>query len=92
MKTTSQRRYEAKRRRNTVTKEGEYGTLYLYEIHYTDSDDPGCPVFTTRKWGYDLNHVYDKWYAGDCDGWKIVSIKRVAEAGIQADKAELHNG
>lgn len=78
------------RHENTVTKEGAHGTLYLYEIRYTDSDDEGCSVFTTRKWAYDMSHLYDRWYEGDCDGWKIVSVKRVAEAGIQAHKSELH--
>lgn len=79
-------------KRNAVTKQGKYGTLYLYEIVYTDLDDPCCPDFTTRMWGYDAEHVQERFYNTDDPDWRIKSLKRVPEAGIMADKAELLRG
>lgn len=61
-----------------VSKPGRYGTLYLFELEYTDSADGGCPVFKTRKWAYDTDAVYLAWDDSlNSEGWTLLGVKRV---------------
>lgn len=67
------------------TKPGKYGTLYLYEIEYTDDTDPsGFGTDHVRYWAYDPEHAIDKWYNsadGDC-GWRLLTIACVPESNL----------
>jgi hypothetical protein len=67
----------------TMTKRGEYGTLYRYEITYTDPCDDGIGELTQRTWAYSIEHALDKFYgAPDGDtGWKALRIARMPESG-----------
>ena len=79
-----------------ITKPGKHGTLYLYEIAYTDRPerDDGQPYYndTQRVWAYDLDHAVEKFYdAEDSDGWRATSITRVPEGGSPAlRRAPVH--
>lgn len=71
----------------TVTKPGKYGTLFLYEIAYTDRPerDDGQPYYsgTQRTWAYSIEHAVEKFYnAEDADGWRATSIRRVPRSGL----------
>ncbi len=69
-----------------TTKPGKHGTLYLYELTYTDTSDPGMGESTTRLWAYNLEHVEDKFYgAPDTDGWTLLRAARVP-----ADSSSMH--
>ena len=70
-----------------MSKQGEYGTLYLYEIAYCDVHDSDI-AFTTRVWAYDAEHALDKFFGGE-EGWRATSWKRVPENGF-AHRAEEH--
>jgi len=62
----------------TQTMKGPHGTLYRYQIIYTDLD-PACPRFKWRCWAYDQEHaraLFDETGA-DPDDWRIISIKRI---------------
>jgi hypothetical protein len=63
-----------------MTKPGQYGTLYLYEVTYSDDQRDGQPSYTgtQRVWRYSLEHVHDAFHdAPDADGWYIVKASRV---------------
>lgn len=65
-----------------VTKPGAHGTLYLYELTYTDESDPGIGELKQRMWAYSLEHVSDKFYtAEDADGWTLLRAARVPVSG-----------
>jgi hypothetical protein len=63
------------------TKPGKYGTLYLYELEYTDGGDRGMGVLHSRVWRYSLEHVQDAFYEGSDGGWVLLSAARVPEEG-----------
>jgi hypothetical protein len=64
---------------NAITKPGEHGTLYLYEIKYTDPSDSDCMgTMSQRVFAYNTEHALDKFYNSvDADGWKALSTSRV---------------
>ena len=68
-----------------LTKPGRYGTLYRYRIMYRGTeDDPGQLDQPWHCWAYNLEHAEEKFYdCGDDDGWRIVSLARVSDAGSQ---------
>jgi len=67
---------------NPTTKPGKHGTLYLYEIKYTDPSDEGMGEMSMRRWAYNLEHVEERFYEGPgSEGWQIISIARVPESG-----------
>jgi len=68
---------------SAVTKPGRYGTLYLYIIRYTDKHDYACPIFESRMWAYNLEHVSDRFDDSDDDGWKILTIERARDDGLR---------
>ena len=56
------------RGRKLLTKAGRYGTLYRYEVPYTDPWDPGFPpYFTWRCWAYSREHALLKFEDGHED-------------------------
>ena len=57
-----------------MPKPGKYGTLYRYEITYSD-DDPGAPVQTWRTWAYSIEDAIDRFYDSD-NGWRAPSVSR----------------
>ena len=69
-----------------TTRPGKFGTLYLYELTYTDTSDSGMGELTCRLWAYNLEHAEDKFYgAPDADGWTLLSAARVP-----ADSSSMH--
>lgn len=52
-------------------KDGEHGTLFLYQIEYVDSADRDnrgrCKI-----WGYTAEDALDEFYSHPDDGWKHV--------------------
>lgn len=65
-----------------TTKQGKHGTLYLYELAYTDRDDDCCPEFTERVWRYSLEHVQFAWdESSRADGWTLLRAARVPKEG-----------
>lgn len=65
-----------------VTKKGEYGTLYLYEIEFDEGGDPdpGEPPWMnkTKLYGYDRDHAIERFYDSYYDlnpGNSSVTIK-----------------
>lgn len=76
--------------RRATTKPGAHGTLYLYEIIYTDPSEPGMGRMSTRMWAYNLEHVEQKFYDSG-DGWEIISIARVPEGGGSTHRAARHH-
>lgn len=71
-----------------ATKQGKYGTLYLFEISYRDRFDP-FNTGTSRYWAYDSEHAVEKFYdSEDSDGWEATSFKRVPEHGLMHRAAE----
>jgi len=75
-----------------TTKKGKHGTLYLYEIEYSDQDDPGCPIFVKRSWGYSKDHVAERWMESSSEdpGWKLISIATVPETGVIRSREKIH--
>lgn len=75
-----------------VTKPGRHGTLYLYAVTYEDRHEP-VGRDTIRLWGYNLDHVEDRFYDESSDqegdGWIIVSIARVL-ARVSQHRAIQH--
>lgn len=65
------------------TKPGAHRTLSLYEIEYRD-DAPGCPTLRLRLWGYDREHVLDRFAESDSDGWTVLRVARVEDGRIKA--------
>jgi hypothetical protein len=60
----------------TPTKPGKHGTLYLYEIKYTD-DDPGFGENSWFTYAYNEDHAYERWQDSNVDvGFKFKSIGR----------------
>ena len=73
-----------------ITKPGMHGTLFRYAIDYTDSHNPCCPIFTQCVWAYNLEHAEIKFFdSPDADGWKIITLRRLAE-GITQHRAVKH--
>src|SRR5262245_22887872 len=62
-----------------TSKPGKHGTLYKYQIEYTDKSDPGAPIFEWNTFAYSIDHAADKFYDSDDTGWTILSIARVQE-------------
>jgi hypothetical protein len=62
------------------SKPGEHGTLYLYNIRYDDANvtNSGRPPMWSQLWGYNEEHVRDRFFDGD-DSWQILGIERVKE-------------
>ena len=76
---------------NAHTKPGKYGTLYLYEITYTDSSDAGCGEMTARVWRYSLEHVVDAFdQSHDSDGWNLLRAARVPLTGGMHRAVQRH--
>ena len=69
---------------NATTKPGQHGTLYLYEITYTDPSDDCIGELKQRMWAYNIEHALDRFYSAiDADGWKALHVARVpAEGGM----------
>lgn len=68
-----------------VTKQGEHGTLYLYEIEFDEGGDPdpGEPPWMskTKLYGYDREHAIERFYDSYYDlnpGNSKVEIKSVS--------------
>lgn len=60
-----------------LTKPGQYGTLYRYELTYRDEHDADCPEMRWRCWAYDAEHAAIKFLESeDADGWVIVGNPR----------------
>jgi hypothetical protein len=63
------------------TKKGKYGTLWLYQIKFVDSQNPGLPPRTDRLWAYSGEHAAEKFYdSAEFQGYldlKILSMKTV---------------
>jgi hypothetical protein len=72
------------RRRSSLppfqTKKGRYGTLYHYRIKYQDDfPNPGYPDGSWSTWAYSEEHAEERFYSGDDQGWRVVSIERMRE-------------
>lgn len=68
--------------REPLTKEGKYGTLYRYEITYSDAVNGNDAMFygTWRCWAYDSEHAIEKFTeGGDGEGWRLISWRRITE-------------
>lgn len=68
--------------REPLTKEGRHGTLYRYEIEYSDEVNGNDLMFrsTWRCWAYDSEHAIDKFCeAEDGEGWRLISWRRLTE-------------
>jgi hypothetical protein len=64
-------------RSTPITKPGQYGTLYLYEMSYTDpSDRVMFGVRQTRLFAYNEEHAVDKWVESEETGFELVAVKR----------------
>lgn len=76
----------------STTKPGKHGALYLYELTYTDTSDPGMGDITCRLWAYNLEHVEDKFYsAPDADGWTLLRAARVPADSNSMHRAAQHS-
>lgn len=64
-----------------MTKPGRYGTLYRYELVYTDESDAGFGEMTTRLWAYSLDSAVESFYESD-EGWKLLRIAAVPANGL----------
>ena len=65
-----------------LSKPGKHGTLYLYEIVYTDPTDDCMGEMTQRLWAYNAEHLADRFYGAlDSDGWEMVRYARVPVEG-----------
>lgn len=73
-----------------TSRQGTHGTLYLYEVKYTDTSDDGIGELSQRLWGYNTEHVEEKFYQAEDAGWKIISIARVPEGGGSMHRARKH--
>lgn len=60
----------------TTSKPGKHGTLHLFKVVYRDTCDADN-TGVVRLWGYDAEHVRERFHEGDDDGWEIVKISRV---------------
>jgi len=60
---------------STNSRQGAYGALYRYIVHYRDLD-PGCPVFTQYYWAYDYEHAKEQFLNDGDNGWLILSITK----------------
>lgn len=73
-----------------TAKAGKHGTLYLYEVTYTDPSDGGCGELTQRLWAYNLEHLQDRFYGAlDADWWKMLRAARVPAEGAMS-RARQH--
>jgi hypothetical protein len=72
------------------TKPGQYGTLYLYAVTYTDPSDFAIGELVQRIWAYNIEHALDRFYGSeDADGWKALRVARVLE-GVSQHRAISH--
>ncbi len=61
--------------KQAITKQGKYGTMYLYRIDYNDPIDPCFPITTTTQFAYSKEHVFDRWSESlNGDSFQIVNI------------------
>lgn len=51
-----------------ASKQGRYGTLYLYGVDYNDVPGPdGCHVGRWRTWAYSAVHAWENWHDSNDD-------------------------
>lgn len=59
-----------------VTKPGQHGTLYRYNITYRDIDNQLFGSATTSQWAYSEEHVRDRWNDEDHYYFEVTNIER----------------
>lgn len=66
-----------------TTKQGKYGTLYLFRITFHDSIDPCFGADATRVWAYSDEHAREKFldssYGQGFESFVIDSCSRVRQ-------------
>lgn len=70
---------------NAITRQGKYGTLYLYAVKYTCTAYPqGFGESVWRCWAYNMDHAVDKFEESSVDeGCRVLRVARVpAEGGM----------
>ena len=73
---------------NFITKAGEHGTKYLYEITYIDPLDPAFGEATWRTFAYNIGHAVERFYENEVEsfgyesGFKPTRIARVPESRL----------
>jgi hypothetical protein len=68
---------------SALTKDGQHGKLYRYEIEYLAA--PDAPPYKWRCWAYEFEHAIEKFNDGD-EGFEATRITRLTDGPSHAQK------
>lgn len=59
-----------------LVRKTKYGVQRLYKVVYRDSIDHTAPTFTTQRWAYSLDHLYEAFSeSNNGDSWEIINTE-----------------
>jgi|GEM_PF-3265334 len=69
--------------RESIEKQGEYGTLRLYAVAYRDECDADN-AGEVSLWAYSSEHATERFYdSADAEGWRVLKVARRRADGLR---------